>query len=38
MNVNGDNANVAVAKLVPTANTGQTGNDDSWSKMWLLQQ
>ncbi len=37
MNVNGDNANVAVAKLVPTANTGQTGNDDSWSKMWLLQ-
>ncbi len=36
-NVNGDNANVAIAKLVPTANTGQTGNDDSWSKMWLLQ-
>ena len=36
-NVNGENANVAIAKLVPTANTGQTGNDDSWSKMWLMQ-
>ena len=37
LNINGDNAAVAVAKLVPTANTGQTGNDDSWSKTWLLQ-
>ena len=37
LNINGDNAAVAVGKLVPTPNTGQTGNDDSWSKMWLLQ-
>lgn len=37
LNINGANAAVAVAKLVPTANTGDTGNDDSWSKMWLLQ-
>ncbi len=37
LNVNGDNAAVAVAKLVPTPNTAQLGNDDSWSKMWLLQ-
>ena len=37
LNINGDNAATAVSKLVPTANTGQTGNDDSWSLMWLLQ-
>ena len=37
LNINGDKAAAAVAKLVPTANTGQTGNDDSWSKMWLIQ-
>lgn len=36
-NINGDNAAVAIAKLVPTSNTGNLGNDDSWSKMWLLQ-
>ncbi len=37
ININGANAAAAVAKLVPTANTNQTGNDDSWSKMWLIQ-
>ena len=37
LNINGTNAATAVAKLVPTANAGQTGNDDSWSLMWLLQ-
>jgi len=37
LNINGDNANVAVSKLVPTPDTGDLGNDDSWSKMWLLQ-
>lgn len=36
-NINGDNANVAIGKLVPTSDTGDLGNDDSWSKMWLLQ-
>lgn len=37
LNINGDNANVAIGKLVPTPDTGDLGNDDSWSKMWLLQ-
>ena len=37
LNFNAANAAAAVAKLVPTANTGSTGNDDSWSKMWLMQ-
>ncbi len=37
ININGTNAATAISALVPTANTGQTGNDDSWSKMWLLQ-
>jgi Starch-binding associating with outer membrane len=37
LNINVVNSTAAIAKLVPTANTGQVGNDDSWSKMWLLQ-
>ncbi|MCX6229237.1 MAG: SusD/RagB family nutrient-binding outer membrane lipoprotein [Bacteroidia bacterium] len=37
LNINVVNSTAAISKLVPTANTGQTGNDDSWSKMWLLQ-
>lgn len=37
ININGDNANVAIDKLVPTSDTGDLGKDDSWSKMWLLQ-
>jgi len=35
---NSANANVAIAKLVPSANyNGPDGNNSSWSKFWLLQ-
>ncbi len=37
ININGVNAQAAIAKLVETPFTQNDGKDSSWSKIWLLQ-